>query len=811
MAKRFYSDFTSIHNIDYIVEVWDSSFAGTAQPFSLGAGGFSLSYAGDNNERFATIFASQVEFTFYVENGFHASFEFALITNTEGRFSVKIFREGSLYWVGQILPDIVEILDQPTVNGRPMVIKATDGLGRLKDIDYNDNGTAYTGTETVIEHLFNILSKLNILSLMSTDCVKTSLGWREDSMTTGDQYALTRIGHKAFIKVDDKGTLNYSTCADVLKQLLLAWNARIIQVDGCFYVIQVGQYVTNSMTVYSYDSAGTGTGSATSQTFQQTDDAFTGDMIRLSGGRFSYLPPLLFTKVNYKHFSSQNISVDRALTISTTYPVITITNNDVGSGLIVSFDLQNKITFSDPSQFNYLYVKFNLEIKVGSFYYRRDASISDSGVITYSQAYWTNEAAFFQIFTTPIVNDQSFFSTKVEFVTDDILDNGDLTVRFTFDNYYTLTGSVFSSGAVSLTSYVNEFYIELIELGVIQNRVQTTTYEAKNANTDVSVGKDIDLIIGDGVLPFTFGKLQVYDGLGWVDSNAWTGLGESTPSPILQLLANEIMAGQAKPVQKLESTWEATGYKANMSILYNSENYLPLQCRLDANRDDWSGEFFAVTRTLADADPQTPVKRLPSPGDIIRRVDINREIPPATPIVEPVVRQLGVVYVRNETPYFTSGDLVGNIPIVATAYENTFLDGDPVYLVNNLTGQIQRFEVSGDVPIGATYLNVVPESADFDIIPGAVVIPDYGFQANRINTAGAVLYQQDYDNHGSNVLTWTENGGVLPTTNTKATIQVYMNGQKLRETLNYTISGSDITIDSNLHYNGSYYEVITYF
>ena len=107
---------------------------------------------------------------------------------------------------------------------------------------------------------------------------------------------------------------------------------------------------------------------------------------------------------------------------------------------------------------------------------------------------------------------------------------------------------------------------------------------------------------------------------------------------------------------------------------------------------------------------------------------------------------------------------------------------------------------------------MVPETADFDIIPGAVVIPDYGFQAQRINEPiSSPVYQQDYDNHGSNVLTWTENGGVLPDGETKARIQVYMNGQKLRETLNYTISGSDITIDSNLHYNGAYYEVITYF
>ena len=809
MAKRFYSEFTSIHNIDYVVEVWDSDFAGTATTFDLGAGGFSLSYAGDNNERHATIFASQVEFTFYVSSGFHTAFEYSLITNTEGRFAVKIFREGVLYWVGQILPDIVEILDQPTVHGRPMIIKATDGLGRLKDIDYNNAGASYTGTETIIGHAFNILNKLNILSLMATDCVKTSLGWREDSMTTGDQYALTRIGHKAFIKVDDKGTYNYTNCADVLKQLLLAFNARIIQVDGCFYIIQVGQYVANSMTVYAYDSTGAATGSAASQTFQKTDDASAGDMIRLSGGRFSYLPPLLFAKVNYKHFTTQNLSFERQISTGTTYNIVNVPAASATSILVFSMQVETKLTFDVPGDFAQIFVKYVIRISLGSYYYVRRATMNARGVISYEKGKWSNTAGDYEFFSSAVYTDGESVYDDVSFSTQGIPDNGDLTIRVSFNNNYTILGILTGRVDFTRTTRLSGVYMEIITAGIIQDRVQTTTYEAKNSNTDVSVGKTLELVIGDGVEATTYGKLQVYDGAAWVDSDNWTGLGEVTPTPLLQLLANELMAGQAKPVQKIDSLWEATGYKANMSILYNSENYLPLACRLDANRDDWSGEFFAVTRTLADADPQTPVKRLPSPGDFIRRVDINREIPQPTPIVEPVVRQLGVVYVRDTEPVvFTSGDIVGNIPIVATVYENTFLDGDPVYLVNNLTGQIQRFEVSGDVPVSATFLNVVPEAADFDIIPGALVLPDYGFQANRINTPGTTYYNQEWDNHTGSTLTWTANGGVLPATNTKAQIQIFQGQSKLRETVHYTISGSDFIIDSTVHYDGAYYEAI---
>ena len=70
MAQRFYSEFTSEHGIDYIVQVWDTAFVGTPIEFNLGAGGFQLSYTSDTSERTATIFASQVEFISMSKTGF---------------------------------------------------------------------------------------------------------------------------------------------------------------------------------------------------------------------------------------------------------------------------------------------------------------------------------------------------------------------------------------------------------------------------------------------------------------------------------------------------------------------------------------------------------------------------------------------------------------------------------------------------------------------------------------------------------------------------------------------------------------------
>lgn len=62
-------------------------------------------------------------------------------------------------------------------------------------------------------------------------------------------------------------------------------------------------------------------------------------------------------------------------------------------------------------------------------------------------------------------------------------------------------------------------------------------------------------------------------------------------------------------------------------------------------------------------------------------------------------------------------------------------------------------------------------------------------------------------NGGTNTLTWTENGGILP--NNKAKIFVFQNGQKLKDGESYTITGSNIFISSLVHFPGSFYEVIT--
>lgn len=90
---------------------------------------------------------------------------------------------------------------------------------------------------------------------------------------------------------------------------------------------------------------------------------------------------------------------------------------------------------------------------------------------------------------------------------------------------------------------------------------------------------------------------------------------------------------------------------------------------------------------------------------------------------------------------------------------------------------------------------------------GGVVNNNVTETINNITVTGSAIsiFNQEFLNTTSNILTWTQNGGILPITNLSASIHVYQNGQKLIESQYVITAPATITIDSNSHYDGSNY------
>lgn len=107
---------------------------------------------------------------------------------------------------------------------------------------------------------------------------------------------------------------------------------------------------------------------------------------------------------------------------------------------------------------------------------------------------------------------------------------------------------------------------------------------------------------------------------------------------------------------------------------------------------------------------------------------------------------------------------------------------------------------------------VVSKPRDYALVAnnagsGGVVNNNVTESINNVTVTGSLIsiFSEEFLATLFNVLTYTKNNGLLPTTNTDASIQVYQNGQKLIAS-QYTITQPDtITIDVNTHYDGANY------
>jgi len=109
---------------------------------------------------------------------------------------------------------------------------------------------------------------------------------------------------------------------------------------------------------------------------------------------------------------------------------------------------------------------------------------------------------------------------------------------------------------------------------------------------------------------------------------------------------------------------------------------------------------------------------------------------------------------------------------------------------------------------------ILSKPNDYNNIPnnagsGGVVSSNVTETINNVTVNGSAvsIFNQEFLDTSSAVLTWTQNAGVLPLTNLAASVHVYQNGQKLIASQYVITAPATITIDSNTHYDGSNYIV----
>jgi len=326
MAARFQTTIYNEKGRKITISIKDNVFSGMTYNFetvSLGIQYDSESIQGQ--ERFTPIIGSRLSLSILINNNNLETLLLDIGLAVEGRFTMELtaYEDDnttvSFKWYGYIVTDLVEFEDLPLSVGYVAQIQAIDGLGWLKTLDYKSAVGPYNGQDTVVQHILNCLNQLDFVqeNLVANNLpvLHTIFNWHETSLTysANNDFSLkTAIQHRAFYHTDTKKNYIYQSCYDVLKKICQTFGARLIFSGFNYWFIQINQYANNptSLRYYKYSALGVqSSGTFTDDfTISNIQNNLSGsDLMRLSGGKWTYYSSLKNALVRYNHNAKKNL------------------------------------------------------------------------------------------------------------------------------------------------------------------------------------------------------------------------------------------------------------------------------------------------------------------------------------------------------------------------------------------------------------------------------------------------------------------------------------------------------------------------
>jgi len=380
MAVRFETTVYNEKGRKINVAIKDNVFSGMTYSFDTIS--LSLQYDSESQqgaERFTPIIGSSCNLSLLINNNDLQTLLLDIGLAVEGRFTMHLtaYEDDnttvSFNWYGYIVTDLVQFEDIPLSIGYVAQISAIDGLGWLKTLDYKSAVGPYNGQDTVVQHILNCLNQLDFvqseLVANSLPVLHTVFNWNENTTAynaANDYALLTVIQHRAFYHKDTKNNYIYQSCYDVLKKICQTFGARLIFSGNQYWFIQVNEYARNPSAHRYFKYSALGIQASGTFTFDFTmsnvqTNLPSSDLMRLSGGKWTYYPALKNVVVRYNHFAKQNLLAGveynyatNATPITTITPTLDATNADARLSYtgILGFYAQalNPVNF-EPFQF----------------------------------------------------------------------------------------------------------------------------------------------------------------------------------------------------------------------------------------------------------------------------------------------------------------------------------------------------------------------------------------------------------------------------------------------------------------------------
>jgi len=262
-----------------------------------------LQYIPRSDDIYEPIYASQLNVSIDVTDDDANMPDFT--TLNDRKYLVKLFIDGTIYWQGWVLSDLVQY--SFTTGRKELSFNAIDGLGMLDYIPFTFTETNVAGNTKLSPHsvlyfLYSCLAKIGFptgLNLI-TACSYYAAGM--SNRGDGSQYEPFNQSYlrPVYFQNDDE---TYETCLVVLTKILKSFGCKLYQANGKWYIVAVNEFAAAPYFAYTYFTEYTPSGTlVTSGTFNTLSEIqpYTGNT---SGLYFTNNSQMKLFKKGYNNFN----------------------------------------------------------------------------------------------------------------------------------------------------------------------------------------------------------------------------------------------------------------------------------------------------------------------------------------------------------------------------------------------------------------------------------------------------------------------------------------------------------------------------
>ena len=616
MGARFRGQFTDDSGQEWRVDILDNTYSSTVETIPMQTPGFNIEWSG-GEDKHAAIIASSVQAHFLINEAADEGLHNLLISQDEGRFQMGIYKVSggtpSLWWCGTVLTDLVTIDDD--YYPYPVSITAADELGLMTEIDYDNNGTAYSDNVTTIAHVHRALLKARHVGEFfsgADDFLIYSNDFSSADQTTGSSMQLHYIQSNTLYIPEGDGVTRPLTCRELLESICIAYNARLMFADGKYRFVPIGRFVyaqtSLAYEVINYDgTAGTG------GTDTGLDVALSSSMHRLAGWQLTFDRPYKAVERQRFYYGNASIIYDNIHNVITEG---TLSDNDQtyysGESLTFSGTVRQTYvgdgTSTGSSRLGRAMIR--LTFKVGTKYLKRNYTFTGTAfnfqmeagtVIEYTPGVagavsWENSAHTYDILL-PQFDRNLGAQGWSEIVQDIAVTVPDLPSNLDGIDVTAALYNVNAAGGLSAVSTETTFTCKIYQFGVYKvgdDNSDVITFAATNTK-----GRDIleqpAVYVGDVVGSESVGRIRVNNGVNVVDSNDWNSINNATAGLALHRLGVQEVAAMYNG-----TTEGATGViygdtlHPGQLLAHGSDYYAAKRIEFSANDRRTSVDLFLV-------------------------------------------------------------------------------------------------------------------------------------------------------------------------------------------------------------------------